>query len=402
MAETAPHPRQTLALLLGASEFPYASKLAQGRAFANSAEDFRKYLMEGLRLPPQNVGWFFDDRRSPNDQLFEIESFLKRTRNDLTNQGIPPHDLIIYYVGHGHLAPDRTYSLAIRGTREGIEGVSSIRVSDLSVVIKKNARYIRKLLILDCCFSAVAYKEFQSGPQREANDKLLTGFPEWGTTLLCSSSSEKASLAPQGLAHTMFSDALLVALRKGDRRYSARLSVNELCELVKRNMREKAFPHETVRPEVHSPEQSQGDIARIPMFPNPAYGTRNTSGEPAKPRPSPPISNPIKISKPTTLPEPRKAKIQEVDNVRRRFLWYFPTSATGWILRLVLYFFTFLTIKGFVTADGFWGGFGVFILFMITCSLWAVAVWHGNKHLEAERLRRRLSEVEWQLQKIKS
>lgn len=71
MPESDPTPQQTLVLLLGASRFPHAGKLAQGRAFYNSAEDFSDYLVsaEGLAIPRENVAWLFDDSRSPSDQV---------------------------------------------------------------------------------------------------------------------------------------------------------------------------------------------------------------------------------------------------------------------------------------------------------------------------------------------
>ena len=71
----------------------------------------------------------------------------------------------------------------------------------------------------------------------------------------------------------MFSDALLISLRKGHNQFGRRISVSELGDLVKWNL-QKAYPQGWVRPEVHSPEQRDGDIARIPMFPNAAYAAR--------------------------------------------------------------------------------------------------------------------------------
>ena len=50
MAESPPTPRQTLALLLGASEYPHAVGLAHGRSFSNSAKDFREYFLPGTSL----------------------------------------------------------------------------------------------------------------------------------------------------------------------------------------------------------------------------------------------------------------------------------------------------------------------------------------------------------------
>ncbi len=106
MPATEPNPRQMLALILGASRFTRAPKLAQGKAFFISANDFNEYLTgaDGLNLPTSNVAWLFDGARSANDQLQQIAEFLDRRSNSLSQQGNPPRDLIVYYVGHGLFA----------------------------------------------------------------------------------------------------------------------------------------------------------------------------------------------------------------------------------------------------------------------------------------------------------
>jgi serine/threonine protein kinase len=281
MPESGPNPQQTLAVLLGASSFERAPKLAQGPAFYMSAQDFRKYLTSstGLGLPRDNVNWRFDDNRSSSDQLRDIGDFLETRSADLKNKGIPPQDLIVYYVGHGLFwGPDHAYCLAVRATDEGSEGLSSIRVSDLASVIKAHARFLRKFLILDCCFSAAAYREFQSGPLQAGRVRLLDELPERGTALLCSASAQDPSLAPEGLPRTMFSDALLRVLRQGHSSLGPRLSVSELGDLIKVNLLE-AYPDTWVRPEVHSPDQREGDIAGVCLFPNAAHQAQPAADE---------------------------------------------------------------------------------------------------------------------------
>lgn len=267
-----PLPQQMLAVLLGASSFRRAPNLAQGRAFYNSAQDFQEYLLaaNGLGIPRENVAWFFDDSRSPSDQLQDIRDFLESRSTDLTNKGTPAKDLIVYYVGHGFFSgPDQTYCLAVRTTDERSEALTSMRSVDLAAIIKAQARFLRKFLILDCCFSAAAYKEFQSSPLQAGRIKLLDELPQKGTTLLCSSSAHDASLAPRDLPRTMFSDALLSALRQGHPFLGPRLSLSELGDLIKTKLHE-THASTWVRPEVHSPDQREGDVASVGIFPNAA------------------------------------------------------------------------------------------------------------------------------------
>ena len=266
-------PSRILAVLLGASTFPNAPKLAEGRAFYISAADVKEYLCDsaGLALPRRNVLSLFDDSRSPSDQLVEVAGFLTRRSLELKAEGTRAGDLFIYYVGHGLFTRgDQAYCLAIRSTNEINEGATSIRASDLAGVIKENAAFLRRYLIFDCCFAASIHKEFQSGALSAARVQIAEEFPERGTALLCSSNAHEPSLAPRGLEHTMFSNALLQALRNGREGIGARLSFSELGDLIKENLR-TAYPDSWVRPEVHSPDQREGDIASIPIFPNPAF-----------------------------------------------------------------------------------------------------------------------------------
>ena len=267
-------PSRMLAVLLGASTFPNAPKLAEGRAFYNSAADVKEYLGEeqGLALPRQNILSLFDDSHSAPEQLVEVAKFLERRTRELKSEGFPPEDLLIYYVGHGLFTRgDQAYCFAVRSTDEIDEGATSIRASNLAGIIKEKAAFLRRFLILDCCFAASIHKEFQSGALTAARVQIGNEFPERGTALLCSSNAREPSLAPQGLDHTMFSNALIQALRQGHKSGGPRLSFSELGDLIKENLR-TAYPDSWVRPEVHSPDQRAGDIAHIPLFPNPAYG----------------------------------------------------------------------------------------------------------------------------------
>jgi tetratricopeptide (TPR) repeat protein len=300
---TDPGPARTLAVLLGAGWFQHAPRLAQGAAFEASGRDFRDYLLaqEGLGLPRENVSWLFDDSRSAADQLTALGDFLERRCLELKAGGTPAADLIVYYVGHGlFCGPERTYHFAIRATDERREGVTSLRVGELAQTLNDRARFLRKFLLLDCCFSGAAYKEFQSGPLQLGRQQILSELPSRGTALLCAASARDAALAPAGLQHTMFSHSLLRSLRQGHPSLGRRMSLNELGELIKQDLRE-SFPQDWVRPEVHSPDQREGEVAGVGLFPNPAYeaDADTGAGERTGPHGAPAESEPTLIVKPS-------------------------------------------------------------------------------------------------------
>jgi formylglycine-generating enzyme required for sulfatase activity len=261
-AVTAP---TTLAILLGGSAWPKSPQLAASAAFAASARGFREYLTDasGFGLPDSNILDLFDSTKTAPEIVEDVQNYL---RQRMSAQPMP-RDLFLYYTGHGGFISGRDYFLAVRSTIEGLEGTSSIRVSDLASALRNGARDVRRFLILDCCFAAAAFKEFQSTPGAAARLQTLDAFPRRGTTLLCSSSSRSVSIAPEGERFTMFSGALLDVLRQGDASLETLLSLEDVGLRVGDLIRHK-YDDRGVRPEVHSPDQRDEDIARIPVFPN--------------------------------------------------------------------------------------------------------------------------------------
>ncbi|MBF0564318.1 MAG: SUMF1/EgtB/PvdO family nonheme iron enzyme [Nitrospirae bacterium] len=258
--------------MLGASKFPKAPLLGSNVSLASSAEDMRDYFLDesGLAIDPDNVKWLFDDHRSPLAQLEDLATFLSERQEFLRDAGTPVSALIFYYVGHGIFTRgDQAYCFAIRTTNGEMEGPSSIRAVDLAKTIKNKAFSLRRYLILDCCFAATAYKDLLSAPLDMVSTQIYKSFPRQGTSLLCASSAHNAALAPPSLERTMFTDALLRVLRSGHPNITGKLSFSDIGELVTQELI-NSYPSDYVRPEVHSPDQQEGNIADIPLFPNPA------------------------------------------------------------------------------------------------------------------------------------
>ena len=227
-----------------------------------------------MGMPEENIKSLFDADRSASDQLRAMREFLEHRTTELRNAGTPARDLIVHYVGHGLFSgSENDYCLAVRATEEQSEGFTSIRMRDLAAVIRQYAAFMRKYLILDCCFSGAAYEQFQSGPlsvmQVKVRDVLDDESPQRGTCLLCSASAKDPSVAPKGLPRTMFSDSLLTILTEGHELFGPWMSFTELGDLVRIRIKE-TYRDLGVRPEVHSPDQGSGDVARVPLFPNPA------------------------------------------------------------------------------------------------------------------------------------
>jgi hypothetical protein len=68
----------------------------------------------------------------------------------------------------------------------------------------------------------------------------------------------------------MFSGALLQCLKEGIEGASKVLTLEEVGKRAREIIVER-FPGDSVRPELHVPEQSLGDPAKVPLFPNPRW-----------------------------------------------------------------------------------------------------------------------------------
>ena len=286
MSLETPKPGTTLVIIVGASAWPKAPDLSPSEAFEKSATDLKNYFLDPERfgLPRDNLLDLFDSEMTSSDIDESICSFLDGQSEKLKQQGLSVYDVIVYYVGHGGFTgPNSDYFLAVRATRAANPLLSGILVSGLAKTLNEKMRSQRKYVVLDACFSASAYQLFQSPPMEVAHQKATEAFRR-GTALLCSSGAREPSKLPPKEPYTMFTGALLEVLRSGSKQRRGQLSFRDVGELAKELIFEK-YADEAVRPQVLTPSQQQGDIAELPLFPNPAQ--REDEGGEASQRPPP-------------------------------------------------------------------------------------------------------------------
>src|SRR6266487_502054 len=270
----------TLAILLGASAWPHSPGLQPSQAFVHAAQGFKYYVLDrqGFGLPTANLLDLFDAPLSASDQLELLGSFLEQRAQALKAVNQAKRDVVVYFVGHGGFAGSSAdfYLLPHRANASSLRA-SGIAIDALAEVLRERARQMRRYLFLDCCFAAAAFRSFQGGPDQTAIMKTLnafhvqarsSGFPGKGTVLLCSSDQKSPSLLLPDESSTMFSSALLDVLRNGDLHRPPQLSLRDLKELAEGRL--AALPEKNApRPGLYSPDQSEGDAADVPFFPNP-------------------------------------------------------------------------------------------------------------------------------------
>jgi hypothetical protein len=279
----------TAAILLGASSFPLHSETyAPNEAFLRSKRDFRAYLQDqdhGLALRDDAICDLFDLQHMPSQQLVAIGRFLEKITKQVERGTLC--NLIVYYVGHGYFAGSRQeYHVALACLEMGYDATTGLKVTELAEVLKERARSFRRFVILDCCFAAEALREFQGAADDAIYAKAKGAFaedtprrpqqiPRRGTALYCAADKDSVARSPKELPHTMFTDALLGVLRSGDAQYAPYLTLAEVQSLAWERL--QGYPN-PVRPVLHSPDQTEGDIAAIVgLFPNLALPRSTTA-----------------------------------------------------------------------------------------------------------------------------
>lgn len=284
MAGQDPSPQTTLLILLGASNWPL-SDLGSSTAFENAVRDLQAYFLSdpyGYHLPQSQVLDLFDSEESGPDILDRISDFLRDRIVRKKESGPDVRDVLLYFVGHGGITKDSSvFYLAIRRTRKDYEKATSIAIEDLAERLKKGARFQRRILILDCCFAAAAVR-FLQGPATEVllREKTIAAFeekdqgkrfpmPSRGTSFLASSGQGATSVILPDETSTMFTSALLAALRTGDPfQEGERLPLRTVHRLTI-DFLSKTYADNFPRPELHSPDQTEGKVEDVPFFPNP-------------------------------------------------------------------------------------------------------------------------------------
>ena len=251
----------------------------------NSARDLEEYFLNPKKfgLPAENLLNLFNSEKNFSDIDNDIGEFLERRTSELKESGHTARDLLVYFVGHGGFTSSDDYYLAIRRTGERNPMSSAILIRSLAFTLKERARFLRRIIILDSCFAGAAYQSFQKASLAEGPSKVAlkqtfdefkvadkgVGLPGKGTSILCASShKDRARSLSLDEKHTLFSGALLHVLNTGDKHLPQEyLSLSTVARLI-RDYLTTTYGGTAPIPADDSPDQSEGKVAEVPIFPN--------------------------------------------------------------------------------------------------------------------------------------
>lgn len=263
-------PGRTVGVILGAQAWPHFTNLNGGEVFSNSARAITSYLTEvdGIGLTEHDILDLFDSNDSAAEQILAIGEFLKGWIERVGSGPTALTDLFLYYVGHGDFIGNSTeFLMLVRGSRPRRE-ITAIPARALASMLRDEAPFVRQVVILDCCWSGAAHRTWQSATAPNVAARGTAELmPNNGTVLLCSSSEDLPSMAPKGAERTMFTGALIEALRSGSPNLSGDLTPRQVRDLAFHAMR-KRWGENAVRPVVFAIERGTGDLSDTPLFPN--------------------------------------------------------------------------------------------------------------------------------------
>ncbi|KWW98593.1 putative WD-40 repeat protein [Carbonactinospora thermoautotrophica] len=244
----------TRVLLVGTGRHVHGSPLPNVPAVADTVRAVGQVLVERCGLAEAHRRMLVD----PEDPL-ALGSALTEVAEQASDV------LLFYYVGHGLVSPSGELHLATRATDHLTSGLAYKALPYSAVRDALTAcRAESIIVVLDCCFSGLAYGSFGT----VVADAFELTYVR-GSYLLTSASGEEEALAPAGERYTAFSGELLRLLREGDPAGPRELTLDHVYRYLYRALSEHGFP----QPHRQASDRA-GDLV---LASNPAYCPRPAS-----------------------------------------------------------------------------------------------------------------------------
>jgi len=271
----------TLLLSLGGAAYPNAARLRHD-AFAVSSRAIAAALTTGHEPPVRHGDHLdlLDDPRSWPDQLMRMREWLrgKIVTDESTTSGTRVENVLVHYVGHGMLKPNsEEHYLSINATDADDRAMTSASLGQLNEILTKNAARQRRIYLLDACFAAASLRDIMGAGEEALEEKVGAIIAPWpesgrgdrGVAALCSADRTSTASAGGERQLTQFTDGLLSVLETGDASLPEALSLRRTHQLLRTVLRGR-YGEDAVKPILVAPDDGDGGIAAVPIFPNAA------------------------------------------------------------------------------------------------------------------------------------
>lgn len=274
----------TLLLSLGGAAYPNAARLRHD-AFAASSRAIVAILTTGHRplVRHDNHLDLLDDPRSWPDQLMTMRQWLrdKIAADKSPEPGVRVDNVLVHYVGHGMLKPNsEEHYLSINATDADDRAMTSASLAQLNEILTKNAARQRRIYLLDACFAAASLRDIMGAGRDALEEKVGAIIAPWpesgrgdrGVAALCSADRTSTASAGGERQLTQFTDGLLSVLETGDASLGEAFSLRQTHQLLRTVLRGR-YGDDAVKPILVAPDDRDGGIAAVPIFPNVAGHT---------------------------------------------------------------------------------------------------------------------------------
>lgn len=217
-------PKRSQAVLVGASAYRHLPPLP---ATSNNVAGLAECLRDGhlLGLPKRSCRVVVDPK-SLAELLDPIEDAAATAEDTL----------IVYFAGHGMIHPRTGELLLALVTSSPGKSYSAVEYNKVRDILA-DARALRRVAILDCCYSGRAMDGGMADP-----DALADGLSETGTFVLASTPPNRQALAPPGERYTAFTGELIELLRAGVPGGQEFLDLNEIYRHTRRQLDLRRLP----------------------------------------------------------------------------------------------------------------------------------------------------------------
>lgn len=240
-----PDPQRSRAVLVGVSSY---AKLEALDAVRNNLNDL------AAELSSEDVWGLIADNcavvaepKSPTEMLDPLTDAAKAATDTL----------LFYYSGHGLTPPTGgNLYLALPGSVPG-RMYTSVPYDQVREALL-NSRAIRKIVILDCCYSGLALGQMSDPASVVVNEASAEG-----TFVLAAAAENRTALAPDGWRNTAFTAELLEAMRHGIPDAGPLLDLDSIYMQLDESLRGKGLPVPQKR------DRNSG--GRVPLIRNQAF-----------------------------------------------------------------------------------------------------------------------------------